>query len=76
MSPSFPSREAVADLLLDAAESVLDNAALPHHLAKASIERWFAFEIARHLDVALARVDPPWWRSSSAAAAGIAGPAW
>lgn len=58
--PPLPSREAVADLLLDAAESVLDSAALAHHLAKASIERWFAFEIARYLDAGLTRLDPPW----------------
>lgn len=48
------SRDDFADHLLRAAEYVLADDALAHHLAKASIERWFAFEIARHLDGLLA----------------------
>jgi len=57
MKSSLPTPE-VPDILLAASVEVLKNPGLAHHLAKASIERWFAFELAAELDM---RLDQRGW---------------
>lgn len=42
--------------ILDACDQVIANERFAHHLAKASVERWFAFELAAVLDDVPGRV--------------------
>ena len=51
----FPwDTKTLAKALLDGSGVCLDDKNMAHHLAKASVERWFAFELAAALDPKLA----------------------
>ena len=65
MTAPFPTREAVAELLLQASEKVLGNEALAHHPAKASSVARYLAKLGEPTDVPTRSPSrgPPYWKS-------------